>query len=111
MNFHRIKFFLSVIFVAIGFILLLFNIFFIKNFNRNKLELKETQLYNNVPNNIDKSNSFVETDYSRDFYRYKCKNRIRIGANRMYVDIIPDKLYRIEGTLYNEKSNINCIDL
>ena len=72
------------------------------------MELKETQLYNNVPNNIDKSNSFVETDYSRDFYRYKCKNRIRIGANRMFVDKIPDKLYRIEGTLYNEKSNINC---
>jgi hypothetical protein len=45
--------------------------------------------------------SVVEIDeHSRDFYRYKCKNRTRIGGDAKYLNIVPDKLYRVEGIPY-----------
>jgi len=86
-------------------VLLFFNFYSIKYFKQSKNNCKTEDkvsvidFHTESSQKLDSSNygTFIETDYSRDFYRYKCKNRKRIGANKIFVDIIPDKLYRIEG--------------
>ena len=40
---------------------------------------------------------FEEKDFSRDFYRYTCKNRLRIGGFAKFISKVPDKLYRVDG--------------
>jgi hypothetical protein len=107
MIFYRIKLILSVFLVLISVILLVFNFYLIKNFNQKKSNLKTENIFKLIDLSLANSRkisstnyaSFVETDYSRDFYRYRCKNRTRLGANPMYVNNIPDKLYRIEGII------------
>ena len=40
---------------------------------------------------------FAAKDFSRDFYRYTCQNRLRVGGPAEYLAKVPDKLYRTEG--------------
>jgi hypothetical protein len=40
-----------------------------------------------------------EEKISRDFFRYKCKNRKRIGGLSHYVSSVPHDLYRVEGNI------------
>ena len=44
-----------------------------------------------------KENDFIDENYSRDFYRYYCKNRVRIGGLPEFIRRVPHKLYRTEG--------------
>ena len=49
---------------------------------------------------LNKNDRFVEVEeHSRDFYRYKCKKRKRIGGYASYLARVPHELYRTEGWL------------
>jgi hypothetical protein len=63
--------------------------------NLNKIPFKiKTQ---NVQNSemIFKQNEQI----SRDFFRYKCNNRKRIGGFSNYLNGVPHNLYRVEGNI------------
>ena len=51
--------------------------------------------------NLSQSDRFLEKEFSRDFYRYSCKNRLRLGGLPEFIAKVPDKLFRIDG-LYRE---------
>jgi hypothetical protein len=98
--FKKIRLSKSIIFLLICLIVFGFNFYLYKSFtkiNNSINQIKEsTETNRHVTNFVP---SFVETEYSRDFYRYKCKNRKRIGADPTFVNRVPDILYRIEGNL------------
>ena len=48
-------------------------------------------------NGDDDDDDDEESFLSRDFYRYKCKKRIRVGGLDEYLTKAPHKLYRTEG--------------
>ena len=63
--------------------------------------------FNDSPNSFAKNlrsfvkdNDFIEKDYSRDFYRYNCKKRIRKGGMEKYISRVPHELYRTEGLVF-----------
>ena len=97
------------------FVLLLFTFLVVLCFN-SYLNKCFNEMNKNNNNNNNKEESITEKknlryddvsflphiEFSRDFYRYKCNNRQRIGADQKYLKKIPDKLYRIEGRLYTK---------
>ena len=66
------------------------------NHKENSITEKKNSSYDDV------SVLLSHIEFSRDFYRYKCKNRQRIGADQKYLKKISDKLYRIEGRIYTK---------
>ena len=50
---------------------------------------------------VSEKNKFVEPEFSRDFYRYKCKNMTRVGGQPEFLARAKPKsnLYRVEGFL------------
>ena len=79
----------------------------IKHLNKMIEKYKEISLIINGKNDenkkIDNSDLFYKYDelMSRDFYRYKCENRKRIGGYSHYIQAVPHDLYRVEGNILN----------
>ena len=41
--------------------------------------------------------AFAAKDFPRDFYRFNCQNRLRVGGPAAFIANVPHKLYRTEG--------------
>ena len=50
-----------------------------------------------ITESFGKCDRFQEKEFSRDFYRYSCKNRLRLGGLPEFIAKVPDKLFRIDG--------------
>ena len=98
---HKKKVIILVFVIAISFIFLLIQIH--KYSTEIKLLNERLLLSDNSINEFSK-NGIILFDFeslSRDFYRYKCENRKRIGGYSHYIQAVPHDLYRVEGNFLN----------
>jgi hypothetical protein len=51
-------------------------------------------------NKVEHSDQELNSVVTRDFKRYKCANRIRVGGMKAFVQATQDKLYRIDGAYF-----------
>ena len=77
----------------------------IKHLNAIIEKYNEISLIINSKNEENKKNDNSDFFYkhdelmSRDFFRYKCDNRKRIGGYSNYIQAVPHDLYRVEGNI------------
>ena len=76
--------------------LLIFIIIFIFFTTYLKYKYNPKLIWDNISNNNRKEDS-NKNEMTRDFIRYTCKNRVRIGGQQKFIRNAPNSLWRIDG--------------
>jgi predicted small secreted protein len=85
---------LIISFVFIGILFLIYKTSYLEDMNNNFFKTKSDYYL------FKQEDNFQYHEQTRDFVRYNCRNKVRIGGKKEYIQNAPNNLWRIDGAWF-----------